>query len=55
MAPLHYSRTYRRFPLSYPVIFGGAPFVGEGVLNNLSLRGCSVIAIERCSAAVTCA
>jgi hypothetical protein len=43
MAPLHYSRTYRRFPLSYPVIFGGAPFVGEGVLNNLSLRGCSVI------------
>jgi len=43
MAPLHYSRTYRRFPLSYPVIFGGAPFVGEGVLTNLSLLGCSVM------------
>ena len=43
MAPLHYSRTYRRFPLSYPVIFGGAPFVGEGLLTNLSLLGCSVM------------
>ncbi len=43
MAPLHYSRTYRRFPLSYPVIFGGAPFVGEGILTNLSLLGCSVM------------
>jgi len=43
MAPLHYSRTYRRFPLSYPVIFGGAPFVGEGILANLSLMGCSVM------------
>jgi hypothetical protein len=43
MAPLHYSRTYHRFPLSYPVIFGGAPFVGEGILTNLSLLGCSVM------------
>jgi hypothetical protein len=43
MAPLHYSRTYRRFPLFYPVIFGGAPFVGEGVMTNLSLLGCSVM------------
>ena len=43
MAPLHYSRTYPRFPLDYPVIFGGAPFVGEGILTNLSLMGCSVM------------
>ena len=42
MAPRRYVRTYYRFPLNYPVIFGGAPFVGEGVLTNLSLKGCSV-------------
>lgn len=42
MAPRRYVRTYYRFPLEYPVIFGGAPFVGEGVLTNLSLKGCSV-------------
>lgn len=38
-----YSRTYHRFPLFYPVIFGGAPFVGEGILTNLSLMGCSIM------------
>jgi hypothetical protein len=43
MALPHYSRTYHRFPLHYPVIFGGAPFVGEGVLTNLSLMGCSIL------------
>ena len=43
MASSHYSRTYHRFPLHYPVIFGGAPFVGEGILNNLSLMGCSIL------------
>ena len=43
MAPLHYSRTYHRFSLFYPVIFGGAPFAGEGILTNLSLKGCSVM------------
>ncbi len=43
MAPLRYSRTYHRFPLFYPVIFGGAPFVGEGILSNLSLMGCSIM------------
>jgi len=42
MALRRYVRTYYRFPLTYPVIFGGAPFVGEGVLTNLSLKGCSV-------------
>lgn len=43
MAPRRYVRTYYRFPLQYPVIFGGAPFVGEGFLTNLSLKGCSVM------------
>ncbi len=43
MAPPHYSRAYHRFPLFYPVIFGGAPFVGEGILTNLSLWGCSIL------------
>ena len=43
MAPLPYARTYHRFPLFYPVIFGGTPFVGEGMLTNLSLMGCSVL------------
>lgn len=42
MAARPYVRTYYRFPLNYPVIFGGAPFVGEGLLTNLSLKGCSV-------------
>ena len=35
-------RIHRRLPVAYPVIFGGAPFVGEGVVSNLSLSGCSV-------------
>ena len=43
MEPRPYSRTYHRFPLFYPVIFGGAPFIGEGMLTNLSLMGCSVL------------
>jgi hypothetical protein len=43
MAPPQYSRTYHRFPLFYPVVYGGAPFVGEGILTNLSLMGCSVM------------
>jgi hypothetical protein len=43
MAPPRYSRTYHRFPLFYPVIFGGAPFIGEGILSNLSLAGCSIM------------
>jgi PilZ domain len=43
MASPHNARTYHRFPLFYPVIFGGAPFVGEGILTNLSMMGCSVM------------
>ena len=37
-----YSRSYQRFPVTYTVIFGGAPFVGECTISNLSLTGCSV-------------
>lgn len=37
-----YCRSYHRFPVSYPVIFGGAPFVGEGTVSNLSFTGCLV-------------
>ena len=36
-------RSYHRYLVTYPVIFGGAPFVGEGTVQNLSLTGCSVI------------
>ncbi|MBX9658437.1 MAG: PilZ domain-containing protein [Nitrospiraceae bacterium] len=43
VASLSYSRIYPRYQLHYPVIFGGAPFVGEGVLTNLSFSGCSVL------------
>lgn len=35
-------RIHQRLPVDYPVIFGGAPFVGEGVVSNLSLSGCTV-------------
>lgn len=35
-------RIHRRLPVAYPVIFGGAPFVGEGMVSDLSLSGCSV-------------
>lgn len=35
-------RIHPRLPVTYPVIFGGAPFVGEGVVSDLSLSGCSV-------------
>jgi hypothetical protein len=35
-------RTQHRFSVSYPVIFGGAPFVGEGELCDLSTTGCSI-------------
>jgi len=35
-------RIHRRLSVAYPVIFGGAPFVGEGTVSDLSLTGCSV-------------
>lgn len=37
------SRAYHRYPVIYPVIFGGAPFVGEGTVADLSLTGCSIV------------
>lgn len=37
------SRAYHRYPVIYPVIFGGAPFVGEGTVSDLSLTGCSIV------------
>ena len=41
--PSSYARTYPRFPFHCPVIFGGTSFIGEGILTNLSLMGCSVL------------
>jgi hypothetical protein len=35
-------RSSHRFPTAYPVVFAGAPFVGEGRLSDLSLTGCAV-------------
>lgn len=35
-------RIHQRVSVTYPVIFGGAPFVGEGTVSNLSMTGCSV-------------
>ena len=35
-------RIDHRLSVAYPVIFGGAPFVGEGTISNISLTGCSV-------------
>jgi hypothetical protein len=36
-------RIHPRLPVAYPAIFGGAPFVGEGVVSDLSVAGCAVI------------
>ncbi|MDH5337596.1 MAG: PilZ domain-containing protein [Nitrospira sp.] len=35
-------RIHPRLPVAYPAIFGGAPFVGEGVVSDLSVTGCAV-------------
>jgi len=37
------ARSSERFSLTYPVIFGGAPFVGEGTLTDLSASGCAIV------------
>lgn len=42
MADTHQARSTDRFPITYPVVFGGAPFVGEGVLTDLSASGCAI-------------
>jgi len=36
------TRSTDRFPVTYPVVFGGAPFVGEGTLTDLSASGCAI-------------
>ena len=36
------SRSAQRVAVACPVIFGGAPFFGEGALRNLSRTGCSI-------------
>jgi len=38
----HQARSTDRFPVTYPVVFGGAPFVGEGALMDLSTSGCAI-------------
>jgi len=35
-------RIHPRLHVAYPAIFGGAPFVGEGVVSDLSIAGCAV-------------
>jgi PilZ domain len=35
-------RIHPRFSVAYPVVFGGAPFVGEGTVSDLSSTGCAV-------------
>lgn len=37
-----YYRTYPRYPTQYPIIFGWASGVGEGLVTNLSFSGCTV-------------
>lgn len=36
------ARSSDRFPVTFPVIFSGAPFVGEGTLTDLSASGCAI-------------
>lgn len=43
MAQTHNTRSTDRFPVTFPVIFGGAPFVGEGTLTDLSASGCAIV------------
>jgi hypothetical protein len=35
-------RIHPRLSVAYPVIFGGVPFVGEGVVSDLSITGCAI-------------
>lgn len=43
MATFSHTRTYVRFPFDSPLILGGESFVCEGILQNLSLHGCSIL------------
>ena len=42
MAHTLQTRSTARFPVTYPVVFCYAPFVGEGTLTDLSASGCAV-------------
>lgn len=42
MAARSYHRIYPRYPAQYPIIFGWAAGVGEGLVTNLSFSGCTV-------------
>ena len=42
MAYRSYYRTYPRYPTQYPIIFGWASGVEEGLVTNLSFSGCTV-------------
>ena len=39
---LSFYRVQNRLCIVCPVMFAGAPFIGEGILNNLSHAGCRV-------------
>lgn len=43
MAVQSHRRSYLRYPMHYPVIFGWESCVGEGHLTTLSFNGCSVL------------
>lgn len=42
MAHRHQTRSTDRFSVTFPVVFGGAFFVGEGSLTDLSAAGCAI-------------
>ena len=39
---LSFHRVRDRLDLACPVMFAGAPFIGEGILHNLSQTGCRI-------------
>lgn len=41
MAYRSYHRIYPRYAMQYPIIFGWAAGVGEGLVTNLSFSGCT--------------
>jgi len=43
MAHTAHARTYKRFPFHVPLIVGGENCVCEGMLQNLSMQGCSMV------------
>lgn len=42
MAHARQTRTTDRFLVTCPIVYGGAPFVGEGTLTDLSASGCAI-------------